>query len=68
MRPYKRPKESLYLLREHGDIITDLKLTMIGDGPSKRGLEMLCEKLNLKENVTFTGKISDGEVAKIVAS
>ena len=29
---------------------------------------MLCEKLNLKENVTFTGKISDSEVAEIVAS
>ena len=68
MRPYKRPEESLYLLRELRNQITDLKLTMIGDGLSRRDLEMLCEKLNLKENVTFTGKISDSEVAEIVAS
>ena len=68
MRPYKRPEESLYLLRELRNRITDLKLTMIGDGFSRRGLETLCEKLDLKENVTFTGKILDSEVAEIVAS
>ena len=68
IRQYKRPEESLYLMGELIDRIPDLKLTMIGDGPLRKSLEMLCEKLDLKENVTFTGKISDSEVAEIVAS
>jgi glycosyltransferase involved in cell wall biosynthesis len=68
MRPYKRPEESLYLLKELRNRIADLKLTMIGEGISRSGLEMLCEKLDLKECVKFTGRIPDSEVAGIVAS
>ena len=68
MRPYKRPLETLYLLKELRKEISDLKLTMIGDGPSKHELERLCAELDLRENVVFTGRISDNEVAKVVAS
>ncbi len=68
MRPYKRPSETLYLLKELRKEISDLKLTMIGDGPSKHELERLCAELDLRENVVFTGRISDNEVAKVVAS
>lgn len=68
MRLYKRPEEPLYLLKELIKEISDLKLTMIGDGPYKHKLERLCIELDLRENVEFTGRISDGEVAKIVAS
>ena len=68
MRTYKRPEESLYILKELKKKITGLKLTIIGDGPSKKKLERLCIDLNLKENVVFTGTISYPEIAKIVAS
>ena len=43
-------------------------LTIIGDGLLRQSFEMLGKKLDLKENVTITGKISDSEVAEIVAS
>ncbi len=68
MRPYKRPEESLYLLKELRNKITGIKLTIIGDGPSKKELERLCIDLDLEENVVFTGKISYSEIANIVAS
>ena len=68
MRPYKRPEESLYLMKELQNRITGLKLTIIGDGPSKKDLERLQTDLDLEENVVFTGKISYNEIAKIVAS
>ena len=68
LRRYKRPEETLYLLKELRNEFNDLKLTIIGDGPSRPYLERLRIKLDLKENVTFTGKISDSEVAEIVAS
>ena len=68
MRPYKRPEESLYLLKELKNEISGIKLTMIGDGPSKHDLEKLCDEMGLRDNVSFTGRISDAEVAKIVAS
>ena len=68
MRPYKRPEESLYLLNELRNKINNIKLTIIGDGPSMENLEKLCLKLDLIENVVFTGKISYSEIAEIVAS
>ena len=68
MRPYKRPEESLYILKDLRKEISGIKLTMIGDGPSRHDLERLCAKLGLRESVTFTGRISDAEVAEIVAS
>ena len=68
MRPYKRPEESLYLLKELRSEINGLKLTMIGDGPSRKSLEKLCLGLGLRENVVFLGRISNSELAEIVAS
>jgi glycosyltransferase involved in cell wall biosynthesis len=68
MRPYKRPEEPLYLLKGLRNELRDLKLTMIGEGPCRNKLERLCIELGLMGNVVFTGRISDSEVAKIVAS
>ena len=68
MRPYKRPEEVIYLLKELSKRIKDIKLTMIGDGPSRPGLEKLCKELDLNENVVFTGRVSDKNVSELVAS
>ena len=68
MRQYKRPEESLYLVKELRNKINNLKLTIIGDGPCRPYLERLCMEMGLVENVMFAGRISDGEVAEIVAS
>lgn len=68
MRPYKRPEVTLFLLKELKTKISNIKLTIIGDGPSRCQIERLCDKLGLKENVVITGRASDSEVAEIVAS
>jgi glycosyltransferase involved in cell wall biosynthesis len=68
MRPYKRPEESLYLLKELRKEISNLKLTLIGVGPSMHELARLCTELDLSRNVVFTGRISDSEVAEVVAA
>lgn len=68
MRPYKRPEEALYLLRDLNKKVDNIKLTMIGDGPSKPGLEILCEELDLTKNVLFTGRIEIEQLSRMVAS
>ena len=68
MRPYKRPEEALYLLKELLMEISNLKLTVIGEGPSRQGLKKLCDELDLTNNIVFTGRISDEKVSEIVTS
>ena len=68
LRPYKQPEEALYLLKELLIEISNLKLTVIGDGPSWQGLKKLCNELDLTNNIVFTGRISDEKVSEIVAS
>lgn len=40
----------------------DIKLLVVGDGPDKKNLERLTEKLKLEDHVVFTGKIPAGDV------
>ena len=68
MRPYKRAEESLYLLKELRNEISDLKLIMIGEGPSRHELQRLSVELGLMEYVLFTDRVSDSKVAEFVAS
>lgn len=68
MRPYKRPEEALYLLKELSKEINNLKLTMIGDGLIRHRLEKLCSELDLTEKVTFTGRLSNKKLSEVVAS
>jgi glycosyltransferase involved in cell wall biosynthesis len=37
----------------------DLRLLVVGDGPERRNLEVLCKDLQLERQVTFTGHRSD---------
>jgi glycosyltransferase involved in cell wall biosynthesis len=39
-------------------------IIIIGDGPEKKYLYNLCEKLNIKNRVKFKGKILDEEILK----
>ena len=45
---------------------TGVQLDLIGDGPERRHLESLSSELGLTQNVTFHGRVSDGELQKIV--
>jgi glycosyltransferase involved in cell wall biosynthesis len=67
MRPYKRPEESLYLLSLLRNKIDCLKLTIIGEGISKPGLEKLAKDLGVINDVIFTGKISYEKISKLVS-
>ena len=68
MRPYKRPEEALYILKELQNEIKNLKLIVIGDGPSKLEMERLSLELGIKDNVSFTGRIPYTKVAEIVSA
>ena len=67
MRPYKRPEESLYLLSLLKNKIDGLKLTVIGDGISKPGLEKIAKDIEVANDVIFTGKISYEKISELVS-
>ncbi|MEM0135337.1 MAG: glycosyltransferase family 4 protein [Thermoplasmatales archaeon] len=67
MRPYKRPEEAVYLLENLLQHIDNIHLTMIGDGVERGKLETLVDELNLGSYVTFTGKLTGKDLAKIVS-
>lgn len=68
MRPYKRPEEALYILKILRHEIKNLKLTVIGDGPSRLEMERLSLELGIKDNISFTGRIPYTNVAEIVSA
>ena len=68
MRPYKRPEESLYVLKEIKKKIKNLKLTIIGEGILRSELERLAFELNIMDSVVFTGKISYEMISRLVSS
>ncbi|MDO5132943.1 MAG: glycosyltransferase [Eubacteriales bacterium] len=46
----------------------DVKYLIVGDGPDSRHLKKLTGKLNLQNNVIFTGRIPDGDVWRFYAA
>ena len=68
MRSYKRPEEALYLLKEILGGVIGVRLTVVGEGPSRVKLEELCTELDITSNVEFVGIISRKQLAEIVAS
>jgi hypothetical protein len=45
----------------------DVRLIIVGEGPEKKNLLELCNRLNLLDVVTFTGQISNKEVLNLMA-
>ena len=68
MRKYKRPEESIYLLKDLIGRIDDLKLTIVGSGPEYESLIKMTNQMNLHGNITFTGRLTTDELSKIVAT
>jgi glycosyltransferase involved in cell wall biosynthesis len=68
LRRYKRPEEAVYLLKRLTSKIKSLKLYIVGSGPEEHNIKKLVTELNLKEFVSFTGKLSDLELSNVVAS
>ena len=67
LRPYKRPMESIYVVKELLNRIETVKLTVIGDGVLKSEMEKLASQLGIEKYISFTGRLEDEEVAKIVS-
>ncbi|MDG7001787.1 MAG: glycosyltransferase family 4 protein, partial [Nitrososphaerota archaeon] len=68
MRPYKRPEHALVAVKLLLDRGRNVHLTMVGDGPSLPILKNLSSELALSKNVTFSGKVSDKELSRLVSS
>lgn len=62
MIPRKGQEISIRTIAILRDLIPEIRLALVGSGPDMQKLRKLVLDLNLKENVTFTGKISDHEV------
>ncbi len=68
LRPYKRPEHVLVALRLLLNRGHHAHLTIVGDGPSFPILKRLSKELALDKEVTFTGKVSDKQLAGILSS
>ena len=60
--PRKSQEVSIQAIAILRSLIPNIRLAIIGDGSDKPKLRKLVSNLNLKENVIFTGKISDHEL------
>lgn len=68
MRKYKRPQESLFLLKCLLDKMKVVKLFIIGSGPEEGYLKKIAKELDLQYNIIFKGRLSDSELSNLVAS
>ena len=68
MRRYKRPLECIFLLKNLLKRVDGVKLFIIGSGPEEENMKKLTNELNVKDSVVFTGRISNEELSRIVAS
>ena len=70
MREYKRADHAIIafkqLLEERAET-ENLKLIIIGSGPTFKELKKLSEDLNLSDKVEFTGKLSDSELIREIS-
>ena len=60
-----------YLINAMGEVVKKFpaaKLVVVGDGPEKSNLESLTKKLNLNDNIIFTGKIENKYLPQFYAT
>ena len=68
------PQDGVDLVLELADVVVrqlgrrDIGFTLMGSGDCFEDLVALRDRLDLSEFVTFTGRISDAEVAKILST
>ena len=68
MRKYKRPRESLFLLKSLLERIKSVELFIIGAVPEEPNMRKLASELSLKDHAIFKGRVSETELSNIVAS
>lgn len=65
-REYKRPQDALRVLAAVRQAGIDASMTLVGDGPSRKGCEAVAAALEVTESVSFVGKVSDEELVNII--
>jgi glycosyltransferase involved in cell wall biosynthesis len=68
MRKYKRPHETLFLLKNLLEKMNNIRLFVVGSGPEEVNMKKVAFDLGVQENVIFKGRISDAELSDTVAS
>lgn len=66
LRAYKRPQESIRVLKLLRDSGVDCSLSMVGDGPMLTRLHDFTKELQLESHVTFTGRLPLDELQRLV--
>ena len=66
LKPHKRPEQVLDLLRKLVERYPQITLTVIGDGPCRHSMEVKAKSLNLRDRVSFTGRLADPNLAEVV--
>ena len=68
LREYKRPEHSLYVLQRVAKHVPEVRLAVVGAGPSLRSMRTVSRELGVEAHVKFTGRLADSDLAAIVAS
>jgi glycosyltransferase involved in cell wall biosynthesis len=68
LRAYKRPEHAVLVLRKVLEAGIAARLTIVGDGPSVPLLKQIVFNHGLNDSVTFTGRITEAEVALIISA
>ena len=67
LQAQKRPAITIQAFAKIYSIYPNARLTMIGAGPERERLELLCKELGIQDMVRFTGQLSNQEVLSEMA-
>jgi glycosyltransferase involved in cell wall biosynthesis len=62
----KRVDRLLHAVKALAEARSDLRCTIVGDGPERRRLEALAGELGIERNVSFVGQVPDERVAGLL--
>ncbi len=68
MRDYKRPWDSIYAFKEVLKKYREARLYIVGTGPSLGRVRNLAKSMNLLENISFMGRLSNEDLASLISS
>lgn len=68
MRAYKRPEQAILAFAEVSKTWRSARLVVVGNGPSQSRVSRLVRELGLSDSVQLLGRISDRELAAVLAS
>jgi len=67
LKPYKNVDIAIEAFAEVAGLYPNAQFLVIGEGESLTSLEKLTRELNIENNVTFTGRVSEAQKARLLA-